>query len=441
MSSSGMTRPAPNAWWVGVVCGLATFVDTGITTGIPIALVLFQALKPDMPGLTPNDVGLLTGALTAGVAIGSLLGGRLGDRWGRRTVFIVTMALTAVGAAIPLLGPALPTLLLSVSLIGIGVGADLPVALATISEAANDRNRGKILVFSNLLGGFGILLAVLLAINFGAAGPTGGLVMFGTFAAVALGVLLLRLTIPESAVWLAARDERRAGIHTVRAERAGLRDFGHVTYRRPFFTLIGYYALAAMAASVAGSFGTFVAVNVTGASVAEYNAWTTLAMPAAIVGAIWFMAVVDTKLRLSYYVAGAIGVVVANLLPVIVGFSLPALIVSTVATVFFSAFCTETIMKVWTQESFPTMLRGTAQGIVYAVSRFATAALNVVTPALVILNPSALYVGVSVLAATGFFVGWLGFRRNARNEFDLESALVSTQGELNVSAVSEGELS
>jgi inositol transporter-like SP family MFS transporter len=97
-------------------------------------------------------------------------------------------------------------------------------------------------------------------------------------------------------------------------------------------------------------------------------------------------------------------------------------------------------MKVWTQESFPTMLRGTAQGIVYAVSRFATAALNVVTPALVILNPSALYVGVSVLAATGFFVGWLGFRRNTRNEFDLESALVSTQRELDVAAVSEGEL-
>ncbi|MGO4857898.1 MFS transporter [Arthrobacter sp. 2MCAF14] len=429
MSKSDKGRPAPNAWWVGIVCGLATFVDTGITTGIPIALVLFQALKPDMPGLTPNDVGLLTGALTAGVAIGSLVGGRLGDRWGRRTVFIATMALTAVGAAIPLLDATFPTLLIGVILIGIGVGADLPVALATISEAATDRNRGKILVFSNLLGGFGILLAVLLAINFGATGPTGGLVIFGTFAAVALGVLLLRLTIPESAVWLAARNERRAGIHTVRAELVRLRDFGQAPYRRPFLTLIGYYMLAAMATSVAGSFGTFVAVNVTGASIAEYNSWTTLAMPAAIVAAIWFMAVVDTKLRMSYYVAGSIGVVVANLLPVVFGFSLPMLIVSTVATVFFSAFCFETIMKVWTQESFPTMLRATAQGTVYAISRFATAGLNIVTPTLVLLNPSALYLGVSVLAATGFFIGWLGFRRNARNEFDLESALVSPEVE------------
>ncbi|MFC6357166.1 MFS transporter [Luethyella okanaganae] len=429
MSEPRTGRPTPNAWWVGVVCGLATFVDTGITTGIPIALVLFQAFKPDMPGLSPTEVGLLTGVLTAGVAIGSLLGGRLGDRWGRRTVFIATMALTAIGAAVPLLGVAVPTLLIGVSLIGIGVGADLPVALATISEAAKDRNRGKILVFSNLLGGFGILLAVLLAINFGAAGPTGGLVIFGTFGAVALGVLLLRLTIPESASWLTARDERRAGIHSVRADRGRLRDFGRAPYRRPFFTLIGYYTLTAMAASVAGSFGTFVAVNVTGASIAEYNSWTTLAMPAAVVGAIWFMAAVDTKLRVSYYVAGSIGVVVANLVPIVFGFSLPTLIISTVATVFFSAFCGETIMKVWTQESFPTMLRATAQGTVYAVSRFATAGLNIVTPTLVLLNPSALYIGVSLLAATGFFIGWLSFHRNTRNEFDHESELVALQEE------------
>ena len=433
------SRPAPNSWWVGFVCGMATFVDTGVTTGVPIALVLFQAFSPGAPGLTANEVGLLTGALTAGVAIGSLLGGRLGDRWGRRTVFIATMALILVGAVTPFIGVSLLSLLIGISLIGIGVGADLPVALATISEAAKDRNRGKILVFSNLLGGFGILLAVLLAINFGASGPTGGLIIFGTFGAIALGVLLLRLTIPESAVWLAARDERRAGIHTVRAERGRLRDFGRALYRRPFLALIGYYTLAAMATSVAGSFGTFVAVNVTGASIAEYNSWTILAMPAAIVGALWFMAVVDTKLRMSYYVIGAIGVVVANLLPVFFGFSLPALIVSTVATVFFGAFCFETIMKVWTQESFPTMLRATAQGTIYAVSRFATAGLNVVTPALVVLNPGALYIGVSILAAAGFLVGWLGFRRNARNEFDLESELVTAPTAVGSATLAAGQ--
>ena len=189
-------------------------------------------------------------------------------------------------------------------------------------------------------------------------------------------------------------------------------------------TLLVYYTLASIAISVAGSFGTFVAVNVAGIPVNEYQTWTLLAMPAAILGAVWFMAVADTTFRMSYYVAGAIAVVVANLVPVVFGFTLPALIVSVVMTTFAGAFCFETIMKVWTQESFPTMLRSTAQGTVYAVARFATAAFNVVTPALLLLNPSAVYVAVSVVAAAGFLIGWIGFRRGVTNAFDVEADML-----------------
>jgi inositol transporter-like SP family MFS transporter len=75
------------------------------------------------------------------------------------------------------------------------------------------------------------------------------------------------------------------------------------------------------------------------------------------------------------------------------------------------------------------MLRATAQGSIYAVSRFATAALNAVTPALLALNPGALYVGVSALAAVGFVIGWWGFRQNVRTQFDLETRLVPEAAE------------
>ncbi|WDG18331.1 MFS transporter [Microbacterium sp. Clip185] len=415
----------PHAWWVGFVCGMATFVDAAATTGISVALVLFQSTGPGTPGLSPDEVGLLTGVLTAGVAIGSLLGGRLGDRFGRRSVFLATMALIVLGALTPFLGLSTAVLVPGIALIGLGVGADLPVALATIAEAADDRNRGKIIVFSNLLGGFGILMSVLIGIFFGALGPTGGHIMFGAFGIVGLAVLALRLTIPESSAWSTARAEKAAGVHTVRAERARLRDFGAQPYRRPFVTLLVYYTLASLAISIAGSFGTFVAVNVAGIPVNEYQQWTLLAMPAAIFGALWFMAVADTKFRMSYFVAGSIAVVLANLVPVFFGFTLPALIISVVVSTFAGAFCFETIMKVWTQESFPTMLRATAQGTIYAVARFATAGLNVVTPALLALNPQAVYVGVAVVAAAGFLIGWIGFRRNVRNQFDVEDELLT----------------
>lgn len=421
MTARTPSRTGPGAWWVGFVCGMATFVDAAATTGIGIALVLFQARGPGAAGLTPAQIGLLTGVLTAGVAVGSLAGGRLADRFGRRRVFLVTMALIVLGSSTPFLGVSVGVLLPGIALIGLGVGADLPAALATISEAATDRNRGKVLVFSNLLGGFGILAAVLVGIGYGSTGPTGGHLLFALFGGVGLVVLLLRLTIPESAAWTAARAERERGAGTVRAQRARVRDLGAPQYRRPFATLLVYYTLASLAISVAGSFGTFVAVNVAGVPVDRYQSWTILAMPAAVLGALWFMAVADTRFRMPHYVAGAVAVVVSNLVPVVFGFSLATLVVSVVASTFAGAFCFETIMKVWTQESFPTLLRSTAQGTVYGVARFATAGLNVVTPTLLALDPRGVYLGVTALAAAGFLVGWLGFRNAPRTQFAVEA--------------------
>jgi MFS transporter, SP family, inositol transporter len=418
-------QAAPHAWWVGFVCGMATFVDMAATTGIGIALVLFQASAPGQPGLSGNEIGILTAALTAGVATGSLVGGRLGDLLGRRKVFLFTLTLIVLGSLMPFLGVSFGKLLFGVSLIGIGVGADLPVALATISEAATDQNRGKIIVFSNILGGFGIAMSVVLGILFGAQGPTGGNVLFGAFGAVGLIVLMLRFTIPESAVWLKARQERQAGVHTVRADVAQLRDFAKIPYRRPFLTLLAYYALTSMSISVASAFGTYVAVNVAHIPVNEFQQVSLVALPLAVVAAVWFMAVADTRWRMAYYIGGSIAMVSASLIPVLFGFTFAALIASIWLATFAGAFCFETMMKVWTQESFPTMLRSTAQGSIYAFARFTTAVLNAVTPALLAFDPKAVYVGAAVLAASGYFIGWLGFRGQARNLFESEGAIMS----------------
>lgn len=40
------TARTPHPWWVAFVCGMATFVDAAATTGIGIALVLFQSMTP-----------------------------------------------------------------------------------------------------------------------------------------------------------------------------------------------------------------------------------------------------------------------------------------------------------------------------------------------------------------------------------------------------------
>lgn len=408
----------PNQWWVGFVCGMATFVDNAATAGIATALVLYQK-----GGITGNQVGMLTAALTIGVAVGSFLGGRLGDQFGRRRVFIATMLIIIIGAFAPFVSIKFAFMLPGVFLLGLGIGADLPVALATISETADDKSRGKILVFSNLLGGFGILMSVLLGIFFGNSGVFGGHMIFGAFGVVAVIVLLLRLTIPETDAWLKAREERQKGIRTERADKVHISDLLKEPYDKPFWTLIFYYGLAAMAVSVASSFGTYVAYNVAHISVSTFSTASLVSMPLAIVGAAWFMAVTDTKWRMPYYIVGSVLVVFANFIPVIFGFNLVSLCASTYLCTFAGAFCYETIMKVWTQESFPTMLRGTAQGTIYGVSRILTALLNTVTPALLVFNPKLLYSGVAIVAAVGFFIGWLGFHKDTRNTFHTEGEL------------------
>lgn len=119
----------------------------------------------------------------------------------------------------------------------------------------------------------------------------------------------------------------------------------------------------------------------------------------------------------------------SGLIPVIFGFNLVTLCAFTYIVTFAGAFCYETIMKVWTQESFPTMLRGTAQGFIYGISRVLTAIMSAVTPALLVFNPKMLYVSIALLSAVGFFVGWLGFHKSTGNTFQTE-AQVESEGAL-----------
>ena len=82
-------------------------------------------------------------------------------------------------------------------------------------------------------------------------------------------------------------------------------------------------------------------------------------------------------------------------------------------------------MKVWSQESFPTMLRSTAQGAIVGIARLSCALLAFVTPVLLDAGPVALYLILSSIVALGMFIGWLCFHRQRRNEFEQEGETIS----------------
>jgi len=407
----------PNPWWVGIVCGMASYIDAATIVSTGIALVIYQHTI----GLTPDQIGILSGMLTLSIAIGAIFGGRLGDALGRRTVFLVTMLIVIVGIALLVFGASFPALLAGVVLAGLGTGADLPVSLSTISEAATEKNRGAIIGFSNILWVVGILGTIVIATFAGGLGRLGGQLLFGQVGIVAALVFLARLTIPESPFWLAARDERRRGVVTVRADRASVRDLLRKPYVGPFVALLIFYALTNVGANTGGQFGTYLAVNVAGIPVQLNSAIGLASFPIGLLAGLWFMRIVDGKRRMTYFVFGAVVLLLGYLTPAVLGFSLPTIIAMNLFMGIGGAFAFEGIMKVWTQESFPTLLRTTAQGAVIAIARVVAALLAFVTPALIAVSPQGLYAVLSGVVAIGLVVAWFAFRRAGESQFVTES--------------------
>ncbi|MFD0561473.1 MFS transporter [Kitasatospora saccharophila] len=378
---------------------MASYVDAAAIVSTGIALVLYQGPLQ----LSGGRVGVLSGALTAAIATGALLGGRLGDRFGRRAVFTATMAMVVAGCALLVLSTGFAPLLLGVLVLGLGSGADLPVALAMVSESATDRNRAALIGFSNVLWGVGAAAAGTVAAVVGGWGRTGGQLLYGHVGAVALLLLLARLALPESPAWLAARRER-----------APARLLLSGRHLRPFAALLGFYALTNLAANTGGQFGAYVAVDVAGLPVEVGSRLSLLALPVAVAAGLWFMRIAGTPRRMGYFAFGGLCLVGGYLVPALFGFSLATLALSTAVNAVGGAFAFEGIMKTWAQESFPTLLRATAQGAVIAVARYLAAAFALVTPALLRFDPALLYAGLAAVSAAGLLIGWFGFRGSRR---------------------------
>ncbi|HLR27533.1 MAG TPA: MFS transporter [Ruania sp.] len=423
---------ATNAWRVGIISGMASYIDSAAIVSSGTALVLYQ----QSIGVTGDEIGVLSATLTLCIAIGAITGGRLGDHFGRRSVFIATMAMIVVGSALLVTAPGFAGLFIGTALVGLGSGADLPVSLATISETATEENRGKLLGFSQVLWFVGIMATSGLGAIVGDMGQRGGQIMFGHVGIVALIVLLFRLTIPESSIWADARQERESGAGTVRAQRVSIKDvLSQRIYLIPFIALLLFYTLTNIGANTNGQFGTYVAVNVVGISVETQSLIGIGGMIVGVLGAFWFMKIADGPRRMSYFVFGAVCLLVGYGLPLLVGFSLPIWLVMQFFGALGGAFAFEAIMKIWSQESFPTLLRSSAQGAIIAVARIVASAVALVTPALA-TDPKVLYGFITGAVLAGLLAGWLGFHNSRFNTFEVESKdLGQAQDELRAAGI------
>ncbi|WP_353815691.1 hypothetical protein [Agromyces sp. SYSU T00266] len=106
----------------------------------------------------------------------------------------------------------------------------------------------------------------------------------------------------------------------------------------------------------------------------------------------------------------------------IFGMNLATFLVSVVISSVGLMFAFEGIMKVWTQEQFPTLLRATAQGAVISTGRFAAAVFALVTPMVLEYGTTPLYAMLAVFSLVGCGWAWLVFRtRDRHDEFAAET--------------------
>ncbi|XHA15455.1 MFS transporter [Citrobacter farmeri] len=409
-----------NPWYIGVVSGMASYIDSAAIVSNGTALVIYQKSL----GTTSAEIGTLSGVLTLCIALGAFFGGRLGDYYGRRNIFIITMAMVLAGSLLLAFGPSFALLLVGTIFVGLATGADLPVSLATISEAASDKNRGKIIGLSNLLWFAGICSTMALSALIGGWGKPGAQILYLHVGVVAALLLILRWSLPESPMWLIARKERLSGKATVRAQKNSYADLLRGKYLWPFVALCLFYMFTNLAANTGGQFGAYVAVNVVGITVEKNALWNLLLMPVGMVSGLLFMKMVDTEKRMRVFIIGACFFAGGFFMPVLLQFSPVSWFCCLLFTAIGSGMAFEGIMKVWSQESFPTMLRATAQGAIVGLARLTCGVLAFVTPVLLDAGPIVLYTILSAVVASGMLIGWFCFHGKSRNEFLSESETI-----------------
>ncbi len=94
-------------------------------------------------GLSGSETGMVAAAMSAGTIIGSLSGGWLTDRIGRYAVFMADMACFVIAALVAAAAPTASVLILARFAMGFGVGMDLPVAMAFLSEFSKLSGKGS----------------------------------------------------------------------------------------------------------------------------------------------------------------------------------------------------------------------------------------------------------------------------------------------------------
>lgn len=177
--------------------------------------------------LTPTTLSWIASIGFLGMALGAVLGGLLADRIGRRQVFALTLLVYGAATGAAALSWSVASLLVFRFVIGLGLGAELPVASTLVSEFAPAKVRARLVVGLEAFWALGWLMAALIGFFVVTQGEGAWRWAFAIGALPAFYAVVVRRSLPESVRFLELRGrteeaevivrrfERSAGVEPV----------------------------------------------------------------------------------------------------------------------------------------------------------------------------------------------------------------------------------
>lgn len=174
--------------------------------------------------LTSIETSWIASIGFVGMAIGATVGGLLADRIGRRSVFALTLLVYGVATGASALVGSLAALLALRFLVGLGLGAELPVASTLISEFAPKKIRGRVVVWLEAFWAVGWIVAAIIGTFVVSASDDGWRWGLAIGMAPAIFSIVVRWGMPESVRYLLAKGRVDEAERTVQQfeEAAGV---------------------------------------------------------------------------------------------------------------------------------------------------------------------------------------------------------------------------
>jgi putative MFS transporter len=404
-----------------LVAGIGSFFDLfDIFLAGVLGTVLTQQFHLSRAALPP-----IIASSFLGMFAGSVLLGRYADWAGRRTAFLVNLGVYSAFTLLGAFSPNVTMLIATRFLAGIGIGGELPLVDAYLSELLPAAQRGRYIAWAYTLGFVGVPAAGFLARILVPRQPFGIDGWRWMFVVGSLGAAIIwamRSRLPESPRWLESvgrAAEADAIVARMEADAAatepappsalsqsarpphspypplssasaapfsvifGPRYRGRTLMLCAFhlFQTVGYYGFGTLVPAVLAAKGYSIVTSLTFTSLAfiGYPVGSALSLPIVeridrrwlIVGAAALMSVFGLALGF----AATPGVILAA------GFLYTA-----TSNVFSNA------LHIFQVEIFPTAARASAAGLAYGISRLSTGAMPfVLVPVLDRFGPGAMF--------------------------------------------------